>query len=321
MAKQERILIDGGTFGGSIVKDCIMFEQGTQEWLDWRLNGITATEASAAVGASKWATPLSVYNDKLNPKPHETNKYEEWGSLLEDTIKFGKFAKMHPEFEVKQGHCFENEWRKCSLDGELWQDDKCVAILEIKTGRDASAWAPIPDYYKAQVQWQMHVTGIHKAYFAVLINGCDYFERFMEYDPDYCEHLECLCSLLWHDIINKTPPSPIKADIDQPVLVEMALDKEDRGDAFEVSEDDYTRYALAKDAFEKADTALKAIKLKLTQYFLKAKRITYKGKSFGSIVQMSGREGIDKKMLQEKFPDVYKEVLKVGQPTTYTKFG
>ena len=117
----------------------IMFEQGTPEWLNWRLSGITATEASAAIGASKWATPLSVYRDKLNPQPHESSKYEEWGTILEDVIKFQKFAKEHPEFEVRQGACYEDGWRKCSLDGELWRDGKCEAILEIKTGRDLSA--------------------------------------------------------------------------------------------------------------------------------------------------------------------------------------
>lgn len=299
----------------------IEFEQGTDEWLKWRLSGITATEASAAIGVSKWATPLSVYRDKICPKPHEVNKYEEWGTLLEDTIKFEKFAKMHPEFEVKQGACYEDDWRKCSLDGELWQDGKCVAILEIKTGRDASVWAPIPEYYKAQVQWQMHVTGIHKVYFAVLISGCDYFEREMEYDPEYCEHLECSCAMLWEAICKKEPPAPTKADIDQPLLTEMAVENAEKETVAEISDEDYAKYALAKEAFEKAEEAFKAVKLKLTQYFLNAQKLTYKGRAFGSMVQMKGREGIDKKMLQEKFPDVYAQVLKVGQPTAYPKFG
>ena len=39
-----RTLIDDGE-GTVIAKDAIYFEQGTPEWLKWRLNGITATEA------------------------------------------------------------------------------------------------------------------------------------------------------------------------------------------------------------------------------------------------------------------------------------
>lgn len=192
----------------------IELEQGTKEWLDWRINGITATEASAALGVSKWATPLTVYKGKLDPKPHEKSKYEEWGNLLEDVIKFKKFAKEHPEFEVRQGSCYEDDWRKCSLDGELYKDGKCVAILEIKTGRSFKGWYPVPDYYFAQVQWQMHVTGIHKVYFAVLLNGCEYFEREVDYDPHYCEELEAACLKLWECICNKTPPEATELDLE-----------------------------------------------------------------------------------------------------------
>lgn len=188
-------------------------EQGTQEWLDWRMDGITATEASAAIGVSKWSTPLMVYNNKINPKPHTPSKYEEWGTLLEDVIKFKKFAKEHPEFEVRQGACYSDDWKKCSLDGELWQDGKCVAILEIKTGRSFKGWDPVPPYYYAQVQWQMHVTGIHKVYFGVLLNGCDYFEREVDYDPVYCEELELSCAKLYKCIKDKIPPAPIDLDI------------------------------------------------------------------------------------------------------------
>lgn len=208
----------------------IEFEQGTPEWLAWRLNGITATEASAALGVSKWATPLSVYKNKTNPdqKPHGPSKYEEWGNILEDPIKFKKFAKEHPEFEVRQGACYSDDWRKCSLDGELWRGGKCVAILEVKTGRSFKDWSPVPKYYYAQVQWQMHVTGIHKVYFAVLLNGCDYFEREVDYDPHYCEELEAACLKLWECICNKQPPEPIQLDIDlaikaQPEAVTKAI--------------------------------------------------------------------------------------------------
>lgn len=195
----------------------VKLQQGTPDWLAWRLNGITATEASAAIGSNKWMTPFEVWKSKLNPQQelHIPSKYEEWGTILEDPIKFKKFAKEHPEFEVRQGDCYEDGWRKCSLDGELYQDGKCVAILEIKTGRNAKQWAlSVPQGYYAQVQWQMHVTGIHKVYFAVLINGCDYFERIVEYDPHYCEELEAASLKLWQCVCDKTPPELTQAERD-----------------------------------------------------------------------------------------------------------
>lgn len=297
----------------------ILYEQGTQEWLNWRLNGITATEASAAFGVSKWATPLSVYNDKLNPQPHEPSKYEEWGTRLENVIKFEKFAKEHPEFEVRQGGCYEDDWRKCSLDGELWQNNMLMAILEIKTGRDASAWDPIPEYYKAQVMWQMHVTGIHKAYFAVLINGCDYFERTLEYDPHYCEELEKACLELWKCICEKRPPAATKANIDQPIVNAMVAETEAKSN-LELDDDLVKEYFVAKEEFGKWDEAFKKVKLKLSEKFRDAKRLTYRGSTIGSFVQMAGRSTVDVKLLKSKYPEIYKEVMKTGAPVSYPKF-
>lgn len=299
----------------------IKLQQGTQEWLDWRLNGITATEAACALGVSKWGTALSVYKDKLDPQPHETSKYEEWGTLLEDVIKFKKFAKVHPEFEVRQGECYEDDWRKCSLDGELWQDGECKAILEIKTGRIASDWDPIPEYYKAQVMWQMHVTGIHKVYFAVLINGCDYFEREIEYDLKYAERLEWACSKLWDCICTKTLPDASNPDIDQPIVNELATANKEAEPAYELSDEEYAKFCILREQAQRIDTAFKEMKLTLSKHFLNARKLTYKGTNFGTMVTMDGRESIDKKLLQEKYPQVYAEVMKIGKPISYPKFG
>jgi putative phage-type endonuclease len=299
----------------------IKLQQGTQEWLDWRLNGITATEAACALGVSKWGSPLSIFRDKLNPQPHEQSKYEEWGTLLEDVIKFKKFAKMHPEFEVRQGECYEDDWRKCSLDGELWQDGKCQAILEIKTGRNESDWDPIPEYYKAQVMWQMHVTGIHKVYFAVLINGCDYLEREIEYDKEYADRLEQARLKLWTCIINKTAPEPTNPNIDQDIISEIATKTEDKESTFEVPEDDVKLYRELVKQADKIDLALKAMKLKLTGYLVQADRLMYKGTNFGTMVNCKGKDSVDVKLLQSQFPEIYSKVLKTGKPYSYPKFG
>jgi len=298
-------------------------QQGTQEWLDWRLSGITATEASCAMGVSKWGTALSVYNDKLNPKQHEPSEYEEWGSLLEDVIKFKKFAKEHPEFEVRQGACYEREWRKCSLDGELWKDGKCVAILEIKTGSSSADWDPVPDGYYAQVQWQMHVTGIHTTYFAVLIHGHEYFERQVEYDPIYVEKLEEKCQLLWNCIQNQVPPEPdpVHADIDQALVAEAAITNEDKDGEYEISDEEYATFIILRDKCKELEQKLAAQKLLFTNYLYRFQRLTYKGAKFATMVSMKGRDTIDAKRLKEDFPDVYDKVLKKGKPSFYPKFG
>ena len=301
----------------------VKLKQGTQEWLDWRLSGITATEASAAMGVSKWATALSVYDGKLNSKPHEPSKYEEWGTRLEPVIR-QTFAEKHKEFKVVQGECYEDGWKKCSLNGELKDtNDNTVAILEIKTGSNEADWAPVPEYYKAQVQWQMHVTGIKKVYFAVLIHGHDYFEREMDYDPEYAQQMEHKCQELWNCICTKTPPDADKAhaDIDQPILMEQARTAENKAESFELSDEEYAEFTILRQKSEEFEKKLAASKLHLTQYFRTYKRLTYKGAVVGTLVNVKGRESIDKKILMDKYPDVYKAVLKTGAPSSYPKFG
>lgn len=301
----------------------IKLKQGTPEWLDWRRNGITATEASCCMGVSKWGTALSVYDDKLNPKEHTPSEYEEWGTLLEDTIKFKKFGKEHPEFEVVQGECYERGWRKCSLDGELRKDGKTVAILEIKTGSDESAWDPVPQYYYAQVQWQMHVTGIERAYFAVLIHGHHYLERVVEYDPIYCQKLEEVCSNVWDCICKKEPPqvNTAHADIDQKVLNEMAVNATNKAPEYEISDEEYAAYIILKEQAETFDKKLKAQKAVLTKYLTQAETLTYKGQKFGRMIAMTPRETIDIGKLKYEFPDVYKQVKSIGKSVVYPKFG
>ena len=297
--------------------------QGTQEWLDWRLSGITATEASAAMGVSKWMTPLSVYDQKLNPKPHEPSKYEEWGTRLEPVIR-QTFAEKHPEFKVVQGECYEDGWKKCSLDGELKDETgKTVAILEIKTGSSDTDWAPVPEYYKAQVQWQMHVTGIKKVYFAVLIHGHDYFEREMEYDPTYAQEMECKCQELWNAICTKVPPQPDPnhSDIYAPIVNEQARVAEDKQDSFELSDEEYAEFVILKEKCEEFEQKLAASKLHLAQYFRTYKRLTYKGANVGTLVTCKGKESIDAKRLKSEFPEVYAKVYKQGNPYSYPKFG
>lgn len=301
----------------------IKLKQGTPEWLDWRLGGITATEASAAMGVSKWATPLSVYDSKLNPKQHEPSKYEEWGTRLEPVIR-QTFAEKHPEFKVIQGECYEDGWKKCSLDGELKDaNGNTVAILEIKTGSSDADWAPVPEYYKAQVQWQMHVTGIKKVYFAVLIHGHDYFEREMNYDPEYAQQMELKCQELWNAICIKIPPDADgkHADIDKDIINEQARLATDKEDSYELSDEEYTEFVLLSQKAEEFESKLAASKLKLAQYFRKYKRLTYKGANVGTLVTCKGKESIDGKRLKSEFPEVYAKVCKQGNPYSYPKFG
>lgn len=307
----------------------IEMKQGTSDWLEWRRNGVTATEASAIVGASKWATALSVYSSKTtaNNGPSKPTAVQEWGSRIEDVIRT-KFADEHPEFKVRPGNCFEREWRKASLDGTVTDSAGNRYILECKTGRVSADWISddgketVPDGYYAQVQWQMLVTGMRRVYFAVLLNGYEYFERVVEYDEQFAADMETKCGKFWDDLKAGVRPEPSQThpEIDQPLLSEMARDSEKDG-AFEVEPDVFERYRQARAEFDAATIRYGAVKAELTELLTMHDYLTHDGKKFASLVRMKPRESVDSAKLKAEFPQVYEAVKKIGNGTIYPKFG
>lgn len=302
--------------------EIVKLQQGTKEWLDWRLNGITATEAAKVVCPCKYGTPITVWRDKLNPKQDEQTDAQHWGSILEKDIR-NEFAERHKEFEVVQGECYRDEWRLCSLDGELKQDGKTVAILEIKTGQTIEKWDPVPELYYAQVQWQMHVTGIHKVYFAVLIRGMTYFERVVEHDAKFCKHMECECFVEWQNVLDKVMPKSVPEfdDVETGTICEVANENKDRKESYEISDEEYAAFKILSEKVKELEDKLKQQRSVLTRYLVDYKSLTYHGAKFASIVNSKGRDTVDAKLLKEKYPDIYAEVLKTGAPYSYPKFG
>lgn len=307
----------------------IKLKQGTPDWFDWRRNGVTATEASAIVGASKWATAMSVFNNKTSgsTEPSQPTAVQEWGSRIEKEL-LAKFADMHPEFKVEPGNCFEREWRKASLDGTATGDDGNRYILECKTGRVAADWysdngkETVPAGYYAQVQWQMLVSGMRRVYFAVLLNGYEYFERVVEYDVGFASDMEAKCQAFWNDLKAGVRPKPSDThpEIDQPTLAELARDS-DKDGAFEVEPDVFERYRQARAEFDAATIRYGAVKAQLTELLTRHEYLTHDGKKFASIVKMKPRETVDIAKLKAEYPEVYKLVKKVGNGTCYPKFG
>ena len=67
-----------GTVGKSLTHD---------EWLRLRSQGIGGSDAAAVAGASDWASPMSVYLEKIGVAPAiEINEAMYWGTQLENAV-------------------------------------------------------------------------------------------------------------------------------------------------------------------------------------------------------------------------------------------
>lgn len=163
-----------------------------EEWLKFRKRGIGGSDAGAILGISIYKTPLDVYNDKIN---EEITKVESekmyWGTVLEDII-----AK---EFEKRTGYKVTNynyiiiskeyPFMYANIDRLIYlKDEKEYAILECKTAGEyqSQRWKDdeVPDEYYLQVQHYLAITGLNKAYIAVLIGGNRYLYKMIQRDEE-----------------------------------------------------------------------------------------------------------------------------------------
>jgi putative phage-type endonuclease len=189
-------------------------------WLEMRRTGIGGSDVAAILGVSKYAGPTRVYYDKLGVLPDQDNAAMEWGRRLEAAVRT-KFADEHPEFTVTTGPGLvahpQRRWQLATIDG-LIADAGCndpVALLEVKTGRaGAEDWGDeltdeVPLPYVCQVTWYLDVYGLHVGYLAVLLDGRDYREYVIEYDPALAAKLRGHCETFWRrHVQSQVPPDP-----------------------------------------------------------------------------------------------------------------
>ena len=299
-------------------------EQGTDKWLEWRKQGITATEAASIMYPSKWGSPLSIYTDKLgltNKTQDDSDGFMEWGHRIEDLL-VAKFMEQHKGFTVcTQGRLYQRDWAKCSLDAQAFDELGNPVIIECKTGQHEEKWDPIPDRYYAQVQWQMYVTGIRKAYFSVLIQGHIWFEREVEYCPNYVKQLKDKCFYVWDCIQRKQAPATLgDFESDKTSIAALAGESGHSGDPIEVDDNTVGVYLDLKEKYERAEEAFNNFKNSLAFKMVDHSKMTCNGKTFASWVERKGTVSVDKELLKKKYPEIYEECLKQGQGTRYIRY-
>ncbi|HEX5771371.1 MAG TPA: YqaJ viral recombinase family protein [Nocardioidaceae bacterium] len=180
-----------------------------ERWHELRRQGVTASEIAAVMGLSKWASPFSLFWQKVNAWTTEDSEHMSNGRHLEAAIAdwwmaahdplenlvakpAGLYA--HPErpwqlatpdrllhgtcYCCADGHCSCGLGGNCSECYNTGTDGPPIALLEVKWVASATwdGWGEpgtddIPVYYRAQVLWQADVLGVSTVYVAALGPG------------------------------------------------------------------------------------------------------------------------------------------------------
>ena len=146
-----------------------------EQWLQARLNGIGASEASAIVGCNPYMSNVDLWRIKTGRKAApdiSSNAHVAYGHAAEPHIRRLFALDYADRYEVQYGGSFDmvyhtdHPWLFATLDGRLIEreTDRC-GVLEIKTSEILRSLARekwregVPDNYYVQLLHQLLATG------------------------------------------------------------------------------------------------------------------------------------------------------------------
>lgn len=202
-------------------------EQNSQEWLEWRRSGIGASDVPIILNLSPWKTPYQLWEEKTGLTIEDPEKYNfitEEGHRLE--------PKARALYEVETGIVAptalverqDNPKHRASLDGRNAEKKKTVEIKFVGAGEkwEMALNDEIPDYYRAQMQWQLYVTGDESNDY-VAFNKKEFKIKIITVYPDieFIKDAVKEVDKFWKLVEDKKEPPLSDRDFKKVVAVEM----------------------------------------------------------------------------------------------------
>lgn len=189
-------------------------------WLEKRKHYITGTDAGKLIGVSPWGGKFAVWLDKTGrAAPVVETPAMKAGKKFESAILQTYAEEMNCKLEHVDGYqlitCDKYPRLGASLDG--WNHDLQIPVdaknIKWKNEKWGDAWtSDFPEYYKAQLQVQMMVTGATFAHLAVMFSGQDFFIYSMEYDEDMAQKILDATEEFWPYVENDQMPEADGSD-------------------------------------------------------------------------------------------------------------
>lgn len=202
------------------------------DWHTLREKRIGGSDIGAILGVNKYKSIIDVYIDKTEGILFEGNESTYWGHIHESTI-MKEFGKRHKEFIVYQApYSVIDDFLIANLDGVLKDKENGeYGVLEIKTTNafNYKDWDGdiVPQYYYAQVQHYLMLTGYKFAYIAVLIGGQQYKEFKIERNEEDINLIRNKATEFYQEnLLKKIPPMPDGSDAYMEHLKKKALEIE-----------------------------------------------------------------------------------------------
>lgn len=184
------------------------------EWLEIRKKSIGGSEIAAVIGMNRWKTPFAVWAEKTGRVDSSVQQSESmyWGTVMEAILR-EEFSK-RTGYAVKEAHyifaSIDNPFLTANIDGYVDLGNGEYAVLEIKTAGNyaESDWNDgCPIEYFCQVQHYLYITGMKKAFIAVLIGGNQFKYLEINRDEGTIQTIICCAKQFWNLVQTDTPPA------------------------------------------------------------------------------------------------------------------
>jgi putative phage-type endonuclease len=284
------------------------------EWLEYRKQGIGGSDAAAILGINPWKTPMDVWLEKTGEFEDEPRDNEKmyWGNVLEDVV--AKEFSIRTGLRVRRRNAILKHKKHNFMIANV---DRLVighkAGLECKTaGHYASDdWEMgVPEFYQAQVQHYMAVTGYEAWYVAVLIAGQEFKFFKLTRDNQFIKDMIDAERDFWQKVQNMTPP-PIDGTKASCELIKRLYPKSEKDKEIQLP---YEAYQLIQQ-YEQASVSVKQAQLLKDEAANKLKEMlgtAEKGFIHDRQVSWSSvyQERLDSNALKKDHPAIYNNYLK-----------
>lgn len=187
---------------------------GTTEWARY----ITASKVSAIIGLSPYDSPLSCWHKMKGNIPLEGETEDHRRGHYAEPAIIAWWCDQHPEYlGVRTQPQYVREdlpWAAATPDAIALSDVTAGiddALVEAKTARSMDDWGlpgtdEIPAYYFVQVMWQLHISGLRRAFVPVWGSWFEMEEYVVDYDEEIALGLEARCREFWDSLQADEPP-------------------------------------------------------------------------------------------------------------------
>jgi putative phage-type endonuclease len=302
-----------------------------EEWQEYR-------QQQHGIGGSDIATILGV-----NPYKSARRLWAELSGLMDREDISGKMAvKMGHKLEPVVAELFTEEtglkvrknnfilqhdiydYMYANIDREVILPDGEKAVLEIKTAGSfsKSQWQgdKVPMQYMAQVQYYLAITGLQKAYMAVLIGGQEFEWWTIDRNEETIKQIEEAAADFWHCVETGNEPETDGSEDTAKLLMESYTDSNDS--TIDLSESDYEKFELRdmlQDQKKEIETDIRAIDNYFKDQIGKANALAAVCKDRYVKWGFSKRKQVDEKALAMAYPALYEEYQKACNEFTTFK--